>query len=118
MNEEELIHHEHVLVHSLPTILPDPWDWPARRRKNGWWYLRFGSTERPVHRLVFMLSAGTSPYGRNDRHNCFWCGKPVVWGEDLQVDHINGNKDDCRPENLAASCAGCNRRKGRRDYTW
>lgn len=99
------------LRHDLPEILPEPHDWPARRRQDGWWYLRYGSTERPLHRIAFWLY--------NDGQlewNCHHCGAPVRWGgigvDQLQVDHADGNKNNCSKENLVPSCRGCNRRKG------
>lgn len=99
------------LQHDLPSELPDPWSWPARQRKDGWWYLRYGSTERPLHRLAFLVYHG-------DRLDwtCVHCAAPVVFGgegaEQLQVDHLSGDKNDCRKANLVPSCRSCNRRKG------
>lgn len=99
------------LLHDLGDELPEPWAWPARQRADGWWYLRYGSTERPLHRLAFLVNNG----GRLD-WDCVHCGSPVVFGgtgaEQLQVDHLSGDKNDCRSSNLAASCRSCNRRKG------
>lgn len=51
-------------------------------------------------------------------HPCHWCSTPVTWdatrGEPtaLVADHINAIGDDNRPENLVASCWGCNTTRG------
>ena len=97
----------HKLRHDLPESVPDPWSWPARVRKDGWWYLRWGSTERPVHKLAFELAWGDGPF------DCWWCDRTGLSGRKLQIDHVSGDKDDCRAQNLVPSCIGCNRRKGR-----
>ena len=48
---------------------------------------------------------------------CDECSKPLVWfsndyAEALHVDHLNGVKNDNRPENLAPICIGCNTKRG------
>jgi len=61
-----------------------------------------------VHRKVLfdLIGPGT--------HACHWCHKPVTWlmpigdPSNLQVDHLNGVRDDNRPENLVPSCPSCN----------
>jgi len=61
-----------------------------------------------VHRLVLHSLLGPGA------HACHWCSKTVVWETDardpaqLQADHLNGRRDDNRPENLVASCKPCN----------
>ncbi len=49
-------------------------------------------------------------YIRNrDNRVCQLCGKSeVLNGRRLAVHHINGNKEDCRKENLTALCTFCN----------
>ncbi len=102
--------------HDLPTtLLPIPWDWPAKKRANGWWYLRYGSTERPLHRLAFTVKHGFQYDAIDKSFPCHHCGKQVIWGRNLQVDHLDGDKDNNMSENLVPSCAGCNWRKGAKD---
>lgn len=60
-----------------------------------------------THRLVLFDAIGYGP------HACYWCGTLVDWkrkGQDgeLHPDHLNGQGDDNRLENLAPSCRGCN----------
>ncbi|MFD8618283.1 hypothetical protein [Streptomyces sp. NPDC059513] len=65
----------------------------------------------PYHRIVLWNEIGPG------EHECYWkCGKTVSWDvsylEDvsraLVVDHLNGIRDDNRPENLVPSCQSCN----------
>lgn len=42
---------------------------------------------------------------------CHWCAAPVTW-KTCHVDHLNGNKQDNRANNLVISCARCNRSRG------
>ena len=108
----------------LPEKLPEPWDWPARQRKDGYLYLRFGSTERPLHRLVFMLKEGLNPavkYGKQTEcvnMQCEYCGKAVMFGVNVNIDHMDGDKLNNHVNNLVCSCIGCNRRKGGADWTF
>lgn len=44
-------------------------------------------------------------------HCCHWCGISLTWGV-TDVDHIDGIKDRNDPDNLVASCSGCNRSRG------
>lgn len=109
----------------LGEVLPDPWDWPARVRKDGYLFLRYGSTERPLHRLVYMIKMGLDPsvkYGGRDGEtvgmNCEYCGKMVEFGRNVNIDHRDGDKLNCAPGNLVTACIGCNRAKGSEDWTW
>ncbi|WP_328691422.1 HNH endonuclease [Streptomyces phaeochromogenes] len=62
------------------------------------------------HRVVLFDKIGPG------EHECYWgCGKTLSWDKKypesldaLVVDHLNGIRDDNRPENLVASCASCN----------
>lgn len=59
------------------------------------------------HRLVLFDTIGYGP------HACHWCEAEVDWlpkGDPrcLQVDHLNNDGGDNRPENLAPSCMSCN----------
>lgn len=58
------------------------------------------------HRKVLYDRIGPGP------HPCHWgCGRELDWGGQggIQADHLNGIKDDNRPENLVQSCQSCNR---------
>ena len=57
------------------------------------------------HRVIFYDAYGEGPF------KCYWCGKEVTW-DDMHVDHLNAIRDDNRIENLVASCAICNQRRG------
>ena len=58
-----------------------------------------------VHRKVLYDALGdkTQP--------CYWCGQVVDW-ERLHVDHVNGDREDNRVENLVPSCPSCNSARG------
>lgn len=54
------------------------------------------------HRRVLHDHCGDGPF------NCHVCGAEQAW-QTMDVDHLNGVKDDNRPENLAPACPKCNR---------
>lgn len=58
------------------------------------------------HRKVFTDAHGEGPF------RCHWCKEPISW-DGMHVDHLNEQVDDNRPENLAASCPGCNMHRNR-----
>jgi hypothetical protein len=39
---------------------------------------------------------------------CFWCGKRLVFGDNLFVDHLNHDRHDNRVANLVPACNWCN----------
>lgn len=82
-------------------------------------YVKFVGYEHPVanpsgitqyHRVVLFDKIGPG------EHKCYWgCGRVLSWEKKypqsldaLVVDHLNGVRDDNRPENLVPSCAPCN----------
>lgn len=54
------------------------------------------------HRLVLYAVLGP------DDQPCHWCNRMVSWDSTLEVDHLDGNKMNNTPENLAACCHACN----------
>lgn len=57
------------------------------------------------HRVAFYAKAGDGPF------DCHHCGIQVGW-DNMHVDHLNDVRDDNRPDNLVASCAKCNQKRG------
>lgn len=68
-------------------------------------------------RLVLYEKIGPGP------HTCHWCDTTIDWKTGLVpgclvADHLNWNRSDDRPENLAPSCTVCNShraQKGNKD---
>lgn len=54
-----------------------------------------------VSRLVLFDKLGAGD------HPCHWCGCSLTWLT-ICADHLNSDPTDNRPENLVASCRGCN----------
>jgi hypothetical protein len=80
-------------------------------------YIRVYAPEHPLtknhtgsheyqHRIVYFDAHGDGPFP------CHWCGGSVGWST-MHVDHLNDIVADNRLENLVASCAVCNQRRGK-----
>ena len=54
------------------------------------------------HRLVLYAVLGPGA------HPCHWCKRHVEWSVDLEVDHLDDDKTNNTPANLAPSCHACN----------
>ena len=70
------------------------------------------------HRVVLWDTIGPG------EHKCYWCGTTVSWFKSypkdkdaLVVDHLNGIRDDNRPENLVPSCQSCNSGPRKKEVT-
>ena len=70
-----------------------------------------------THRFALYERIGDGPHG------CHWCGVLVNWMPGkrtargaLVVDHLNGERQDNRPENLVPSCHGCNANRTRTNW--
>lgn len=57
------------------------------------------------HRVVYYDAHGGGPF------SCHWCGTNITWAK-LHIDHLDDNKKNNKLENLAASCAECNKKRG------
>jgi hypothetical protein len=61
------------------------------------------------HRVVLFDALGEGP------HACHWCGRPLNWlkgsAAGLQVDHVDGDRQNNSLENLVPACIGCNSRR-------
>lgn len=58
------------------------------------------------HRKVLYDSIGPG------EHCCHWCQKTLAWNE-IHVDHLDDDKQNNDPSNLAPSCFKCNIDRGR-----
>lgn len=56
------------------------------------------------HRRVYYDAHGEGPF------SCHWCSSDLTW-ETMDVDHLDDVKNHNDPDNLVASCPGCNRRR-------
>jgi len=45
---------------------------------------------------------------RQTGNHCFFCKCPNTTDNPLEYGHLNGNRDDTRPENLSYMCGSCN----------
>lgn len=57
------------------------------------------------HRKVLYDAIGPGP------HECHWCKRTLAWGNGIEgicVDHLDGDKLNNNPANLAPSCHKCN----------
>lgn len=58
------------------------------------------------HRAVYYNKHGVGPFP------CHWCSAVVGW-HNLHIDHLDDDKANNSPDNLVASCPGCNTDRGR-----
>lgn len=56
--------------------------------------------------------------GYKKKPRCELCGFKAVVSHQLDVYHVNGNKNDCNPYNLKTICANCQRLKSTQDLGW
>jgi hypothetical protein len=56
------------------------------------------------HRLVLYTALGPGPQA------CHACGTPVAWDAGLEVDHLDHDRQNNSPANLAPICRACNNR--------
>ena len=65
-----------------------------------------------VYRHVLILQSAIGP----GPHLCHWCGTWIDWQaprpHELQVDHLDGDKQHNTASNLVPSCNSCNTRRG------
>lgn len=67
--------------------------------------LRRSSSRVYEHRIVYHAHHGDGPFA------CHWCSMTITW-DDMHVDHLNDVRGDNHPDNLVASCACCNQKRG------
>jgi 5-methylcytosine-specific restriction endonuclease McrA len=67
------------------------------------------SGEIAEHRAVLFAELGDGP------HPCAVCGRVLDW-EQIEVDHIDGDRANNRLENLQAACKRCNLSLGRQRW--
>lgn len=97
------------LRHSLPAELPDGWSWPARPSKRGYWMLTWRDGDgRPRTRALHLCVAEVE---RIPEYTCYWCGDTRMTTKYV-IDHVDGDKGNCLPDNLVRACNSCNRLKG------
>ncbi len=72
-------------------------------------YIRIKAPDHPLadrgwvreHRAVLYTTIGPGP------HTCHRCGDTVEWGTTLEVDHLDHNRHNNQPTNLAPACRTC-----------
>jgi hypothetical protein len=76
-------------------------------------FLARGSSHAYEHRVVYHKAHGDGPFP------CYWCQSSVAW-DDLHIDHLDDNKKNNSTDNLVASCAVCNQKRGQHKIqnTW
>ena len=73
----------------------------------GYWRIKVGDLPLAVagwereHRLVLWAELGPGA------HPCYRCGRLVEWGRDLEVDHVDHDRQNNDPVNLCPACWDC-----------
>ena len=65
------------------------------------------------HKVIYNLKVGNryKGYVRYKKQHCEYCGFIPIDLCQLDVDHIDGNRNNSLPENLQTLCANCHRLK-------
>lgn len=104
-------------------ITGDPGEPEARHRPNGAGHLRpdgYITTRRRDHPLagargyVYVHRANLYDKIGPGFHSCHWCGTSVAWESStskLTADHLDWDRRNNSPENLAPSCLPCNSKR-------
>lgn len=76
-------------------------------------YMRLADRSHPLARggSVYMHRKVAYEMHKGECPNCYWCNTEIDWSS-CHIDHLNGQKKDNRPENLAVTCVRCNRLRG------
>lgn len=94
--------------------MPDGDKVPAYRYLSGAGYVILLDKSHPLSdRDGRVAEHRTVMYGHHGATcpDCYWCGKALTW-EDAVVDHLDEDKQNNLPGNLAVACNACNRARG------